>query len=508
MKVERASMVLLVVLLVLPLLDIGVYAQSGLNYIVVVVTPGLSLNSVNSTLSELNITARILLLDLDGPANPDYYAYWLLLGRRPELEDVSLLITPEYELMSNYTERIRRVWSNAALVDVVLANPELNVTAVNSGYNLTRNAIKPVVLEVPVNGTLLWGELSTNITTELVGDILTIKLERFNVSFIVNVTKTRITSPKPIRVEGLEGLASGEYYVVFYVLEVNELNGTIKLLFPGSLRTSGFASPGIEPVGALLVPWALVYAYREVYVNLPLEAREWIVNLTIETTRRVVERVISDVSTRVYIVYAPHTIVAEALNITSGVGEKLAREVFTLFTRQVKPGSLLVLFSPVDTSENGGRGFAVFHGEYTGETDLELTVSQFTSLVLSYSSLSPLPSRRLLDEIVDLRNRAKELEGKVSDLTTELRDLNATLQETSSRLAYCESARDLLENRLRDIDRVRAELEELKRTAYLYISTGLLVTVAIATILGFFTARTCRAIAPRVVREVKARRKE
>jgi uncharacterized coiled-coil protein SlyX len=495
------GLILVVLVLITVLLEIStVYSQGSLRQVVIVYTPGLSPIGANNTISALNISASMLKLKLDGPLNPDYYAYWMLLGRKPELNNTTLLSTPDYNLTVNYTGRIRALWENALLVDIPLVNPELNISAVNTAYNLTQNTIKPIVLEVPVNDTTTWPEINTNVSTILEDSVLKITLDKYNVTLSVNLTESNITNTRSINVTDVEGLASGVYYVVFYVLDRNETS--IKLFFPGSLRTSGFMSEEIKPVDSLLVPWTLIYRYSDIYAELPLEVREWIVNLTIDTTQRVIQRAISDVNKRVVIIYTPHIIVANTLNVSVNIEERLISILFQVFSLRVKQGALLLLFNPVATES---EGLAVLYGNYTVPVDLEFTVSQFTSILLSYSKLSPVQNTMLLEDVVSLEERVRELESnvsslniKINELNNTLRETNETLQDTQNKLANCESYKDILESRLQGVDAELKRAEELERISYIYISTGLLVTVALAIILGFLTMRTCRVITPRL----------
>jgi hypothetical protein len=495
------SSILVVILTAALILNNSItYSQGEVKYMVIMYAPHISLNSILNRAEALNITVSTIQLKLDGPLNPDYYAYWLLLGKRP-VENISLL---EYKPSVKEEERLRLLWSNATLIDIPLVNLELNISAVNTMYNLTFNTLKPEILEVPVNNSIFWKQLNTTIRVELKDVELAITLEKYNVTLALgNITIYRDTTPRAINVTDLEGVANGLYYIVFYVLNVE--NNTIKLLFPGSLRTSGFTSGDIKPIEGLLVPWTLIYTYRDFYIKLPEDVREWIMNLTIETTQRILIRAIDDTNTSIYIIYAPHIVVARALNITSSVDERLSDAVFSVFKTFIqfrKPGFFLVFFNPVVNEESG---FAAFYGGYTMSSDLEFTVSQFTSILLSYSQISPIPGLIILDNSAKLSDRVKELERQVSDLTSKVNELNTTLQDTNNRLASCESTRDLLEVRLIGINETLKRAEELERTAYLYISTGLLVTVAIGVLMGFFAIRSCRAIGLRHVREIKSR---
>jgi len=491
-------MLLVILVAALILNSSAVYSQGEVKYMVIIYTPRVSLNSIFSRAEALNFTISTLQLKLDGPLNPDYYAYWLLLGKRPA-ENISLL---EYKPSVEEEERLHLLWSSVTLIDIPLVNLELNVSAVNTMYNLTLNTLKPEILEIPVNSSIFWKQLTTTIRAELKDVELTITLEKYNLTLIVsNITNYRATAPRAINVTDVEGVASGLYYIVFYALGVE--NNTIKLLFPGSLRTSGFTSENIKPIEGLLVPWTLIYTYRDFYNRLPESVREWIINLTIETTQRILIRAIDDANTSMYIIYTPHVLVAEALNITSSVDERLVDAVFSMFKTFIqfrKPGFLLVLFNPV---AGGESGFAAFYGDYAVNSDLDLTVSQFTSILLSYSQLSPIPGLTILSNSARLSDRVRELEGQVSNLTSRVNELNTTLQDTNNRLASCESTRDLLEVRLMGINETLKRAEELERTAYLYISTGLLVTVAIGVLLGFFAIRSCRAISLKRAREIK-----
>ncbi len=472
------------------------YSQEELKYIVVVFTPGVSISSANKTALELNITATILQLELDGPANPDYYAYWLLLGKKPVSDNVTLLTLYSREDAQNYTEKIRSLWSNTVFIDIPVINPELNISAINTGFNLTRNSLRPEILEVPVNGTVRWDQLETNVSAEIRGVELRITLEDYNTTLVIfNVTRDKYTSPRAINITGLENVEDGIYYVSFYVLEVN--NWTIKLLFPGSMRTSGYMSQDISPVDAQVVPWTLILQYEEFYKNITDDsAREWIVNLTISTTQTLLVRAISDTDARIYITYAPHILVANILNVTSSVEEKLLGSIITPFKHGfVKRGYLLVMFNPVVDSESG---LAVLYGTYTTPSELDLTVSQFISIILSYSQLSPIRNIEVFNEYVRLRERVKVLEVNVTDLTWKVNELNQTLQETTNKLASCESYRDILESKIQHINEELKHAEELRKAAFLYITTGLLVTVALAITLGFLTMRTCRVISPRL----------
>ena len=499
-KKSTVGLILVVLVLSTMLVEMGVvYSQGSLRQVVIVYTPGLSPEGANNTISALNISALMLKLTLDGPTNPDYYVYWALLGKKPEL-NITLLAIPDYNSTLNYTERIRTLWENALLVDIPLVNPELNISAVNTAYNLTQNTIKPAVLDVLVNDTVTWLDVNTSISTKLEDSVLKITLDKYNVTLSVNLTMSNITTIGRINVTDVEGLASGVYYVVFYVLDRNETS--IKLFFPGSLRTSGFMSGEINPEDSLLVPWTLVYEYNDTYAELPLEVREWIVNLTIDTAQRVIQRAISDVNKRVVLIYTPHIIVANILNVTVNIEERLISTLFQVFSQRIKQGALLLLFNPV---VNGSEGLALLYGNYTVPVDLEFTVSQFTTILLSYSKLSPLQNTMLLEGIASLEERVKELESnvsilniKINELNNTLRETNETLQDTQNKLANCESYKDFLEISLQGVDAKLKRAEELERTSYIFISTGLLVTVALAIILGFLTMRTCRVITPRL----------
>jgi len=472
-----------------------VYSQGELKYIFIIITPGLDLSSVNNAVSELNISAPILQLLLDGPENPDYYVYWLLLGRKPEFDNVTLLSELEYELINNYTERISSLWGNAVLVDIPVVNPEFNISAINTQYNLTLNAIRPGILEIETNNTVYWDMLKTNITVVLRDVELRVTLNAYNVTYIItNITISKILAPKPINITGVEGITNGVYYIGFYVLEADE--NKVKLLFPGSLRTTGFMSGDIKPIEAQLVPWTLIYKYLDFYSNLTSEARELVFNLTISTTQRLITRAIWDTDKRIHIIYAPHALVAKLLDVDDNRTRDFVGMIISPINITVK-GYLLVLFNPVVDAESG---FALHYGNYTALSDLEFTVSQYISILLSFSKLSPIQSSQLLEEFVNMRNRVVELEANVSGLSRSLEDLNSTLQETTNKLTQCESTRDILEYRLRNINEELQHAEELKKTGYIYITSGLLITIAIATLLGFFTMRTCRVITPRLKR--------
>jgi hypothetical protein len=450
--------------------------------LIVIFLPGGRLEPLIESLNKtgfLKVQWARLADDLGAPL--DFYIAWLLAGEPPASKNVSLY---DAHVVG---ERAYRLWDHVVLVDIPPIDPTIYKSAVNLLYNWSINQIQPAIFEVPVNGTVYWGDLDTLLNITVEGYTFRLRLERYATGItIANVTPGLELGPILINATEL-GERSGLYWLTFYLVNLTESKAII--FFPGAMRTRGFYSEVFSEPMEVLVHWSMIYRNRHMLEALGREAIVWWFNKTVLTTSSIVNKTLAESNRTLYIVYAPHADIAQRLlseelynEIAQAIYDKLVRDI-VLSANRYKPDFLAIF---ILSSPNGT--YAVFASRLLPETkELEgyWTMSGLVSTIMTYSAGSPLKHQVALED----SNKLVEVQNENSQLRVNLTFCNLTLQDTSRRLSSCESDRSLLQAKVAEIDRLKSEAEELKRAALAYISTGIATSVAIAILMGFLGLR-------------------
>lgn len=453
--------------------------QQGYEYLFIFYIPNGSVELLLNT-TQNKINTSILQLEPDLPASPDFYLYWLLTGKKPQYQNVSLInINVDQNL-------IERAWKNASLIDIPIVDPTRFAFAINPLSNISNVHIQPEIITLPINNTGYSSSLNTSITTRLVEYKLELYLVKYNLTFTVeNIRAIKMIEPKSVFIEEPEEL-SGKYYITFYILKYNETH--IELLYPGSIKTTGYHSEGVREIDTVTTHWYLLIKYSELLSNLPQDAIEWWINRTADTLFQFTRHVIYYSNNIVNIIYAPQISIAKNLLNNEYVERAQIylydRIVFALqaFASVEKP-DFLVLFMLIGDENN--VVYASKTMNLLGDIEIDITISQFTASLLALSDLTPLAFR--IDP--EMRTRIDQLEKQVGELATNISQLNNKLSETIDKLVNCESAKELAETRLANIDTLRKEAEELLNTVRQYLLATIAIPVAISALIGFLALK-------------------
>ncbi|MEM2025371.1 MAG: hypothetical protein QXW94_03685 [Desulfurococcaceae archaeon] len=419
----------------------------------------------------------------DANASADFYLYWLITGSRPTLPDFSLHGINISEV--NQT-RISAIWSNSTLIDIPIVDPSAHGAAINPTINATYALISPKVFEIETNSSVFWDELNTDIGTISLGDELYVVLSSYNLTLVThNVSLGRTLGPLKLNATKIDQ-RSGIYYISFYVLDVS--GKSVKLLFPGAIRSSGYASRGIGELEGLTTHWHLLLSNIDLARSLPDEVKLWWLDQSINSIQVMLSRAFVDTDNRVYIMYVPNLSLVKLIlgeEYMRGFQERLYDLILSTLTKYIalKKPNYLALF--LDVNEEAPS--IVYASPCLSSSGVvsEVSVSQTIGILFSFSSALPL--RNI--EGLELASRVKDLEKDVNNVRATVAQLNTTLKNVESRLSKCESERDILQVKLMDVELVRKAAEDMMRTSYMYITGGLLINVAICILLGFLAYR-------------------
>jgi len=475
-KIVGALLIFFLTTWVFQLLAVTAGYGEGYKYLFVFFAPEVNPDTLaNVTRSyELNSTAMVLEVDREAPL--EYYMYWLLTGSKPSNLNVSLV-----NAYVDY-DRTAYLWQDVALIDIPLVDPYVHQYAINPLVNILVSHIPPAILRVPINGSMTWSELGTVVTSTVIGDRLELKLVELNVSLsLENVTEDRLLGPWLVNVTKPRDI--GDCYISFYVVGVGK--DYVELFFPGAFRRSGYASAEIAQALGVISHWYFVLAYLDFARTLPGEVLEWWLNETTYTSREYLVRTVASANTSIYFMYLPH--VAIAKKILSG--DSLSRYEYRVldlivsslatFVKPRKPDYLAVFLTT-----HGGEAYVVLAGDKVAAPligDVALTLSQFMGLLLSYSNGFPIRHA----DLYTLNQRVDTLENEVSSLKSTVEELNAALNNTRSELAICKTESELLRAKILEVESLYKDAENLKKTAYLYLTSGFLASIGISVLLGF-----------------------
>lgn len=480
-RLPLALIVATTMLLVLPILvhTGDLFAGEVPTSIFVIYAPNANLTMIAERLSSVNISSvHVIRAKPDLPSNPDYLVLWVLTGCMPGPD--STIFNVEERLVN----RTIHIWRDAALVDVPFVDPSYHNYTINP--MLSRHFIKPGLFTISINGSVYWNELGTNITTLFDGMRLEVKLDAYNITMLsLDVEKMRELGPKPIKVNMTDNHQL-EYYVVFYLINISETEGVIRLFFPGALPTTGFLSWTIKPLESVNVHWSIpLFNYTGLLKELPVDAALWWISKAMVFTSNMVMRISFDVNTSVYHIYAPHLQLAKIAELPSELYERAQEEFVSVLASSVKQfmltedrRSVIVIFSPGGNEENV---LIASNAEISTNDLLELTLSQYVGIVLSYSRASPLPNEVLLREA----SRVGDLTRELSDTRMRLATTELELNDTKRDLTQCKAELETASAKLLNIEEFRRDAQATYSTALAYLTTGLIATIVVSASLGY-----------------------
>lgn len=470
---------LLLLLSLGPLFVNHLYALEAPTSIFIVYAPRANLTALAERLTGANVTGVFALhAEPDVPPNPDFIVLWVLTGRKP---DPHLTVLNVDEIAVNRTIYL---WRNAALLDIPFVNPEQHNYTINP--RVSNHSIQPRLFSIPINGSVYWEDLATNVATLFDGTKLEVRLDAYNTTMVsLDVEKIRELGPRSIKVNKTTDFQL-EYYVVFYLVNISEVEGIIKLFFPGALPTTGFASEAIKPLEGVNVHWYTPLVSNVTLLKeLPGDAATWWVSKTLTFTSNMIMRTTFDVNTSVYHIYAPHLLLAQNAGLQSEVYEQVKETFVSVLASAIREfmlaeerKSIVVVFNAES------EGVNVLIASNVGITPDELpdfTVSQLVGILLTYSGVSLFPHELLLREA----GRAGELSKELSDTRTRLLLTESELNNTKSTLASCEAELEIARTKLLNIEELAKEARTTYTTALLYMTTGFIATVVVAASLGY-----------------------
>jgi hypothetical protein len=478
--IEGFILVLIVASILNPASSLVVGEQGYKNILVFFIPSGDPYILLNTTNTSAQLKTLLVRLENDQHAPLDYYISWILTGVKPE--STSIDITKELLNQS----RIVTLWSNATFVNVPPVDPANHSSTINPLVNFDENHLPPGILEIPINKTIHWDTLNTDLTAKLEGESIQLTLLNYNLTTSTpNYTSNRALGPLEVRVQRDNNTVS--YHLLFYTLEVS--NNTIKLLFPGAMRTTGYASTGFTPFNDVFIHWYTLVKYRDLISKLDEDSVNWWIAQVYGSSMRFLRKALSESNNSLIYAYLPELdIVGKYVGVNwynKSISEfyKLLVNELTIYASSFKPDYLAV-FILCHNSEY----YAVFASRLlptTGELEEKWTMSQLSAILLSYSSTNPF--NHIQNLVVN--KEASNLNKQLDELKQNITQLNQTLVDTSSQLRSCEADRELYRSKVIEQDKVLAQVEDLKKTSLLYLTSGLALVLGVTIILGFMALR-------------------
>lgn len=457
----------------------NVVASSAPSRVVFIYAPHVNLTKVAEELARNNVTHAIFRVEVDEQASPDYWHAWALTGARFEAN------TSMLALNESLAERIVKLWFNATLIDIPVVTPEKHNYTINPLSNITLH-LQPLIMKVPVNSSVEWSELGTNISVVVLGSLLEVRLDAYNITLVAtNYTRFMQLGPRAVSINN-----TVKYYIVLYIVSVDDYY--VELFFPGAMPTEYYMSSGISSIEWPIIPWYLpLVKYSHLLAELPSEiAVKWI-SISAESTLRMLSRALQDTNTAVYHVYMPHLLLLKEVAGKSELFASARLNVSSLIATYIywdilaKDPSALVLL--VNFGEDAG---ALFAGsvQISNTLSIDLTASQLVGIILSYSPLLPFNHA----EIVELSKAVKNLKSEVEATKSNLTQMELELNNTKSALQACQGDLDLAQSKLVNLEELEKQARNLYSTAIAYITMGLGITVAVSMLLGYLAYRVSK----------------
>lgn len=454
-------------------------------HVVVLYLPNSDINKLSQKLAERNISLFYMPVELDGPRNYDYYLYWMITGMRPESDykmGKDAYIHVDQELLVE-------MWNRTVFIDVPLVDPWVHNASMNPLYNLTNNFVSPRIFNVPINGSVYWDELETNVfVTRNLSEIV-IMLERFNRTYTISSVGGSV-GPSIIEIYNSTALREGGYYIMLYL--VNMTDDSVVLFTPGVVSDIGWASPRFGKVPGYNVHWSLLS--KQIISQLTEDAIRWWFNQTLITMDNYLATAITTIGVPVYFVYAPYLEIAMEM-LPRDLFEKVENDAYYWIAEFVDrtitkrlDNCTFIVFNPF--SDLGMGYLAYVNAMPFTRLNPSITTSQAVSLILSLSKLYPLSFQLILDEMFNAKAEATTLSLKIKDLERLVNNLNSTIASLNVSLAFCESERNILDARVKAIDMDLKRAEDLKRAAYTYVTMGIAVTFVIGISIGTLLLRS------------------
>ncbi|GEM_PF-5885117 len=486
MKILVKPGVLLIALITLWIISTGVAtsAQQGYRNIIVFFIPGGGVEELKSVLDNTT-QLKYQVFPLENPYNAplDYYVYWLLSASKPSRTSIQL--TSE----SINQSRIVYYWGNATLVDIPSVDPSIHPSAINPLVNLSSYSIPPAILRIPINGSIYWETLKTEVKSTLEGNTLKITLVAYNTSgSTTSPTSGKTIGPIAINTTETTG-KKGSYRLLFYIVETT--SNEVTLFFPGALATTGYASNGFTEFNDVFIYWFFLQEYKDLISKLDSNTMEWWFAQTAGSSIRFVRKALSESNNNVIYAYLPHLALIQELlgeewyNKTAVNFYKVVVNELTGFANTLKPGYLAVI---VLSSRNGD--YVVYTSPQLKNEELLAPTSypELIAILSTYSSRSVFNnygSLRDSSELVDIKNQLNECQQNITQL-------NQTISGLQDRYSTCEAEKELYRIRVEDVDKTLQQARELEKTARQYLLIGLVVPIAISILLGFIAIRIAK----------------
>ncbi len=475
---------------------------------------------------------------------------WDLSKALPENDKVILANgseIPPYKAIP--PEIIKDIWgaTDTVFIAVDAVDPTVSNKTANPYYDTERNVIPPQLLTIPLNGSIHWDILNTDISVSKVKGGYRLVIKNYIDILIGNASMISSTIKLDVKDQNLP-ISTGTYWIRFRIVDVNETH--VVLFTPGTRKSIGWISSELGELPRPVIPTLPIQYFK----YLGEDDIEWVINEVTSFYSALVEKMTVDTQPSVYFIYYPLLMQIHQLKDNPHYSRYLElvlkglSQVISMAQSRLTADTLVMIYSPFSYTDNGRRididGLElVLPGLYKITGDLGKVIDEVTKYTTKISvitfrdqkylvvnepdlafngaepygpsylvifnpfgglekpvTLTPLNIASYLVALargysyglapitsyVDkLREEINNMTSEIKDLKNKIKDLNSTIDTLKLQLGEYKAKYINMTSQISDLKKKIEEAQQKEQQALLFATVGTISIIVIVVILSF-----------------------
>lgn len=253
-------------------------------------------------------------------------------------------------------EIIKNVWGVADTVFIAIdaVDPTISNKTANPYYDTEGNIIPPQILTIPLNSSIHWDILNTDISISEVKGGFRLVIRNYTDILIENASMISSTIKLDVKDQNLP-ISTGTYWIRFRIVDVNETHAILLTL--GTRKSIGWISADLGVFPRPVTPTLPVEYFR----YLGEDDIEWVINEVTGFYSALIDKMTIDTQPTVYFLYYPLLMQIHQLKDKPYYSRYLElvlkglSQVISMAQSRLSADTLVMIYSPFSYTDNGHK---------------------------------------------------------------------------------------------------------------------------------------------------------
>lgn len=446
-------------------------------------------------------------------------------------------------------EIIKNIWGAVDTVFIAtdVVDPTVSNKTANPYYDTEGNIIPPQILTIPINGSIHWDVLNTDISISEVKGGFRLVIKNYTDILIGRASMTSSTIKLDVKDRNLP-ISTGTYWIRFRIVDVNETHAV--LFTPGTRKSIGWISSELGEFPRPVTPTLPVQYFK----YLGEDDIEWVISEVTDFYSALIDKMTVDTQPSVYFLYYPLLMQIHQLKDDPHYSRYLElilkglSQVISMVQSRLSADTIVMIYSPFSYTDNGrkinidglepilpglykingdlckvldevakyttkvsvitfrnqkyllvnepniafngaeayGPGYLVIFNPFGGlEKPVTLTPLNIASYLVALARGYSYGLAPIASYVDKLRDEINNMTSEIRELKSQIKDLNSTIDTLKLELGEYKAKYINTISQISELKKKIEEAQQKEQQALLFATAGTISIIVIAVILSF-----------------------